>query len=392
MKKTLLFAIAAICMVAACKKSPVPTPEDESPVAVQFNTKTIEASVTKTKAPVTAWSGSEDLFIYGFEVQRNGDGKQFTLGSGRYNLESPFIDAVKAKSPSGSATAIDVYANSNSNPQEPFYYDINTSVVYDFYGYYLGTATTESAVKGGDAITYPVTIDGTQDLMWATCNKESDVEKGDKTGNPLVPVVQTHQAYGAWAARRGVQPTLNFEHALSQFTFQIKKGQGSYEGNLTVTKIQIIGSNKGNFTVVGNSLGYVAAEDTDETDSFILDGKSSGTNIVFTPQSGNDYLPVDGALMVAPNQETIKIKVSLSASQYSPNGGVIEYEFDLNAKQVKLEGNGANITKFAAGNSYVVKIIVYGPEQVDFEVSLADWVTGGEIEYDPDSNNNAPAE
>lgn len=371
MKKTLVFAIAAICMVAACKKNQVPTPEDETPVAVQFNTKTIEASVTRTKAPVTAWTGGEKLYIYGFAVNRQGgtdNGAQIELGSGRYTLGSPFINNVEASSPaSGTDGAINVYAQNT----EPFYYNINTSVVYDFYGYYHGGADLGEAVKANDAITYPITIDGTQDVMYATTDKDADVEKDDQGR------VTKYQAYGSWAARRGVQPTLNFKHALSQFTFNVKKGVGSYTGTLTVEEIQIIGSNEGNLTVVGKNLGYVAAADDEQDDSFRLSPLSIKPNT-------DNYTPVPGALMVAPNQASVTVKVTMGATSYSPNSGKIVYKFDLPASSIQ------NKTAFLAGESYKVNIIVYGPEEVKFDVELAGWVDGGTINYDPDNENNAP--
>ncbi|MBO7321281.1 MAG: fimbrillin family protein [Bacteroidales bacterium] len=381
MKKLFVFAIAATCVVAACNKNPLPTPEDETPVAVQFNTKTIDASVTRTKAAIETWTGKEELHIYGFAVNREGgkdDGAQIALGSGRYDLNNPFINDVKASSPaSGTTGAINVYAQGT----EPFYYDINTSVVYDFYGYYYGDAELEAAVKANDAIAYPITIDGTQDVMYATTDKKEDVKNSQ---------VAEHQAYGAWAARRNVQPTLNFKHALSQFTFQIKRGNGSYSGDLTVQSVQIIGSNKGNLTVVGATPGYVAATDDNMNDSFTLTG-----NMTLTPTS-TDYTPVNGALMVAPDQEKVRVKVTLTATNYSPNGGVIVYEFDLQAKDLlRKDGNNNNesagATKFEAGKSYRADIIVYGPEEVEFDVTLDSWQNGGWVEYDPDNDNNAPA-
>lgn len=374
MKKLFVFAIAATCVVAACNKNPLPTPEDETPVAVQFNTKTIDASVTRTKAAIDAWTGNEELHIYGFAVNRQGgtdDGAQIALGSGRYDLDNPFINNVSAQSPS-QGTELDV-DNPNGQDGEPFYYDINTSVVYDFYGYYFGTADLGEASKANDAITYPVTIDGTQDLLYATTDKATDVQKDDQGR------VAVHQAYGSWAARRDVQPTLNFKHALSQFTFNVKKGVGSYSGTLTVEEIQIVGSNKGNLTVVGENLGYVAAADDDQNDSF----KLSSLNIV---PGTNDYSPVQGVLMVAPNQASVTVKVTMGATLYSPNDGKIVYEFELPANSI--DGK----TAFLAGESYKVNIIVYGPEEVKFEVDLAPWTPGGEINYNPDDDNNAPAE
>jgi hypothetical protein len=140
--------------------------------------------------------------------------------------------------------------------------------------------------------------------------------------------------------------------------------------------------------VVGSTLGYVQTEDNNMNDSFTLQGKSSGTDISFTEES-TDYTKVDGLLMIAPNQDKITVKVTMHAENYTPNNGIIESTFELPATKVSL--GGANVTKFEEGKSYTVKMIVYGPEQVEFEVSLAEWTNGGTIEYDPDNNNNGPA-
>ena len=131
-------------------------------------------------------------------------------------------------------------------------------------------------------------------------------------------------------------------------------------------------------TVVGKNLGYVAAADDDQNDSF----KLSSLNIV---PGINDYTPVDGVLMVAPNQASVTVKVTMGATLYSPNDGKIVYEFELPANSIQGK------TAFLAGESYTVNIIVYGPEEVKFDVTLAPWTYGGTINYDPDNNNNAPA-
>lgn len=98
----------------------------------------------------------------------------------------------------------------------------------------------------------------------------------------------------------------------------------------------------------------------------------------------NDYTPVQEALMVAPNQASVTVKVTMDATLYSPNNSKIVYEFDLPASSIQGK------TAFLAGESYTVNIIVYGPEEVKFEVSLAPWTPGGEINYNPDDDNNAP--
>lgn len=381
MKKALVLAIAAICMVAACKKSTVPTPEDESPVAVKFNTKTIDASVTKTKAPVTVWDGNQDLYIYGFEVQRNGVGEQIALGEGRYELSSPFIDGktVLAKSPTSGNNSISVIKVGT----EPYYYSTNTNVVYDFYAYYFGGADREEEpnISTTDQVSYSMEIDGTNDLMWATCNKENDVNEGDKTGNPQVPVVQTYQAYGAWAARRGVHPTLIFNHALTQFKFQIKRGKGGYSEGFEVTKIEILGSNKGEFIVVGEEPKYIATAVSNENPkhSFAhpyFDG-TNGVAFAKTAEEATGYTEVGNCLMVAPDQPSVEVKFTMDFPDYSGD----------NTMTFEVSPESGN---FLPGKSYTIKVIVYGPEAVNFDVTLTDWTDGGSVSYDPDEGNSAP--
>lgn len=387
MKKTLVLAMAAVCMMASCKKNPLPTPEDQTPVAVQFSTNRIDASVTRTKAPVTEWNG-EQLYIYGFQVNRGTNDAQIALGSGRYTLASPFINNVGATAPVGDdAGAINVYRIES----EPFYYSINTSDVYDFYGYYVGGdgVITGQATLANDVISYPVTINGTQDLMYAKTNKAQDITDASATG-----VVEIYQAYGAWAARRGVHPTLNFEHALSQFNFKVKRGVGSFEGDLTITSIDIKTPINGTFTVVGDvdDLGFNETPDNEGTQKVRTEHTPASGLVLTEAVEGGEAQAFGTPLMIGPGKTQIEVTVTMTAANYTAgenSSGKITHTMII--KSQNLSGEGATTDAFRAGYSYDVTLIVYGPEQVNFDVSLRDWDWGGYVDYNPDDDNNAPA-
>lgn len=380
MKKTLVMAMAAVCMMASCKKNPLPTPEDQTPVAVEFSTNRIDATVSQTKAPVTTWNG-EKLHIYGFKVNRGTDGTQKDLGDERYTFDSPFINNVQADAPMGGGSDINVYRTGT----EPYYYSINTNDVYDFYGYYYGDAHLGTVTMNDDAISYPVTITGTQDLMYATTDKTVDV--AEATPGSTVAI---HQAYGAWAARRGVHPTLNFKHALSQFKFSVKRGVGGYTGDLTIKSIDIVTPTQGTFTVVGENLGFVETPDAAGTQK-VTTAPSTGLTLDEASE-GDDASVFGDPLMIGPGKTSIKVVVTMQATDYTAGSGASNNEIthEMIIQSAALTGTGATTDMFKGGYSYDVTLIVYGPEQVKFDVTLADWTSGGTLVFDPDNGVVGP--
>lgn len=98
----------------------------------------------------------------------------------------------------------------------------------DFWGYYMDDAYKTDAdgdilgVDDADAttVTVPFEIDGSQDLM---------VAKAELTTAQAAEVAGWAEAqrtnyYSSFAARRGVQPTMEFQHQLTRLTFQFLGG------------------------------------------------------------------------------------------------------------------------------------------------------------------------
>ena len=421
MKKLFFYAAAAVAMLAGCQKSEIAGPQaidDNQPAAIKFGINAPALTTTKaaTKAAVDAWANTE-VFVYGLKQERNKDLTLKTLGQGLYNFDKILINdyqtlvpasAVDSEGKPTNISPIEVYADKTK--KMPYYYAEGET--YDFYGYHLGGATIkeENGKKvvnaANDVISYPITIAGNNDVMYAYTDRTADVVAGAAHG------VETFDLYSAWAARRGVQPTLKFEHALTRFNFIIKGEGNAADGTDNFSQVTITGIKldsmvtTGTLTVVGPQakLGFVA-DAVEKTAKTPLALKTKGDNGDEEYQPEKVEANEDGAkkagngscLMVAPDLTSVKVVVEMVNN--NPNfekdtneDGILEpaalpnYEFEVKAENIKdAQGNalGANAL-FEAGKSYNIIIKVKGPKDIQIEAALTEWVDGGNYEYDSD--------
>lgn len=389
MKKYFVFAIAALGMMAACQKNqdefaPV---DNDAPVAVQFGINAPSLTVTKTKAAVDSWNG-ETVYVYGFQ-----NNTANALGAGKYDVTAPFINAVSADATAGTDPYKAALTVTNAATGTPFYYSLTNT--YDFYGFYLGDLTLGTATTGTDMISYELTIDGSQDIMYAKADQAIDVANVIAAGSTtLVPGDEAY-AYSAWAARRGVHPTLVFEHALTRFNFFIE-GRGTKFNTVTVNNIQAKAVETGTLTVVGENLGYVAETVASEDDYATFDlkmpnGTKFSENVVKTDDpattevveptvcgqvvTGTATLAGD-CIMVAPKMTSIDFLVTTSDD--------VAGTLPLTTITLTPDMVDATLTEFAEGTAYNVTIIVYGPEEISITAELTPWADGGDVTYDPD--------
>ena len=375
MKKYHLFAaVAAIASLAACSKSSVTTveTEDGAPVPVQFGVgspmdvrvKSV-GSVGGTEAQGNVWNGQE-LKIYGFE-------RSVT------DFTSPaFIDNVSAIAPVGEQKGVLSVSNAAAG-NEPFYYE--SGFCYDFYGYYTDDATPAETepVKTAEGISVPFTIDGSQDLMIAKADQQADIDAAGAADK-----VTAARAYSAYAARRGVQPTLSFKHLLTRFTFKIVAGSAS-ANDISVDKISLVSKTSGSIVVVGGERGLANIDET-TAELFLQQRGENGSMEAFTPVKTEEWVEdrsnavsVGESLMVIPAEDyvlTIYMSKDGSATEVNPT------TTSLNITKVTDAPEGA--TAFEAGYSYEVTAVIYGLEEVKITAALEPWKDGGHATIDPD--------
>lgn len=363
-------------MLAGCQKTEISgnqsnVIDDSKPVAMQFGVNAPSFEVTKTKAAVDGWNEN------GTPIQVIG---LINTGTApKYDFRAKVFD--QAATVTNSTTPIELYQQGEyAGKNVPYFY--SEGKLYDFYAYHLGGATAAAQVETPEenTITLGVTIDGSQDLMVAQPDKAKDI-----LADTSLDGVTTDDVYSAWAARRGVQPTLVFEHALTRFNF-IVRGMDTPAKKVTIDGISMTGLAKtGTLTVVGETLGFTAGEVVEDDNTLSLKDNDDSEYDPQAVEMRNEIPAGKGScLMVQPGLDKINVVVDMHHTYNDIDIDLDPYTFTVDATQVLKEGVAAGITTFAAGTAYNIYINVYGPQEIIIKAELTEWANGGDYTYDPD--------
>lgn len=357
MKKYFFLAAAALVALAACSKSPLAETVDPDEIFTgsEMYPITFASNVVSTKAQVkgggsvAAWNDSQTLYVYGIKRDEVAD----TL----YWKDGIQIDNVAAAAPaSGTEGAINVYDPAFPGENRPFYYD--NSGRYDFFGYYVDDAFVagqEIPELNSGTITLPIQIDGTQDVMLAYADRDSAVKNTPYSASKM---------FSAYGVRKGIIPNLKFEHQLSRFIFQVKKGTVPVEGEpepivqpgvLYINSLSVDSYADAMMTIVGENRGLAVADDA-ELSYFPLTDR--GTPFEQTLVEGTAKV-LGESVLVMPGRDTYNLKFVLE------NEAGVQQETDN--MSFKIAGGAL------AGKSYTITLTVYNLETIQINVSLVDW-------------------
>lgn len=120
--------------------------------------------------------------------------------------------------------------------------------------------------------------------------------------------------------------------------------------------------------------------------------------------AGKLYTGIGEALLVMPGEEKYVMDITLEQSVYERENAAgtgvpstikaiestikgLEIRANEVSKGTHIDGGDtpANLVKFAAGNSYNVRVVVYGMSKIEVHTTLEPWVDGGHIDLDPDN-------
>ena len=295
------------------------------------------------------------------------------------------------------------------------YYPVSGN--YDFWGYRVDDAVTgtpdvklmddtdtETTADLATKRVVAIEIDGSQDIMAGKATP-STAEVG-KLGD------YADYFYSAYAARKGVQPNITFNHLLTRFTFEVRAGskatagQGA-SGNTEAVRVQgvsVESLTNGKLTVAYKGETKEAADlltFTGDASPLTLKQRAAGAvdnndplvDLVEVPLTWpavgeatvGDVIPVGEALLVAPGQTEYPLTIAL-AQKVKKNVTDTEKE-DMALEQkatIKMDG----VKVFEPGKSYKVTITVYGLEEIEVTATLVPWADGGSIDIDDDRNPN----
>jgi len=348
--KYLFWVLPVLGMMASCQRTQEYSSEltDSELVPVQFKTNVVNVSETKGSGSVTGWDASQTVYVYGIERLQGG------------SFGSLLIDNVAAQAPdSGTQGAIDVYNPAHPGENIPFYY--GQVEKYDFFAYYVDDAFvpgSEVPTYSNGAVTLPVKIDGTQDIL---------LGYADRTAAEAASGVPADRLYSAYGVRKSdAQPVLSFEHVLSRLVFNVIAGSTAADP-LYLKSLTVESKTEGVLTVAGASRGLAPS------------GEVSALNLT---NRGADLAPylvsgtgtVGESVMVMPGSSTYNMSFQLEQAGHTVDQTAV----------ISIDGGAVK------GKSYTVNMTVYSLESIKIDITLEPWGDGDVIEIGADEDEDSP--
>ena len=415
------FALAAAGMLTACSNEDTLGGNGEQNVSEQQIRLGVASSKVQTRGTGTVggmtdaenvWAG-QTLWVY--MLQKGSMDLAYYKAPAVGGVATPDVEVFNNKK----FTAPDAANNTKSGLATTAdgtiaYYPVSGN--YDFWGYRVDDAAgatpvvktvddTGAAVEANVATkrVVDITIDGSQDIMAGKAVPSTD--EVTKLGN------YADNFYSAYAARKGVQPNITFNHLLTRFTFEVRAGSKATAGlpaggntdAVKVTGVSVDSKTTGTLTVAYTGATKEAADLLTFTgdasplklmqrDETVADNNAALIDLkpvtLTWPATGEatvgDAIKVGEALLVAPGETEYPLTINLSQDVLEKVGEVKVTKPLEQKATIKMDGTKT----FEPGKSYKVTITVYGLEGIEVTATLVPWADGGSIDIDDDRNPN----
>ena len=415
------FALAAAGMLTACSNDDTLGGNGEQNVSEQQIRLGVASSKVQTRGTGTVggmtdaenvWAG-QTLWVY--MLQKGSMNLAYYKAPAVGGVATPDVEVFNNKK----FTAPDAANNTKSGLATTAdgtiaYYPVSGN--YDFWGYRVDDAAgatpvvktvddTGAAVEANVATkrVVDIEIDGSQDIMAGKAAPSAD--EVTKLGN------YADNFYSAYAARKGVQPNITFNHLLTRFTFEVRAGSKATAGlpaggntdAVKVTGVSVGSKTTGTLTVAYTGETKAAAELLTFTgdasplklmqrDETVADNNAALIDLkpvtLTWPATGEatvgDAIKVGEALLVAPGETEYPLTINLSQDVLEKVGEVKVTKPLEQKATIKMDGTKT----FEPGKSYKVTITVYGLEGIEVTATLVPWADGGSIDIDDDRNPN----
>lgn len=422
MKKMFFFALAAAGMLTACSNDDTLGGNGDQNVSEQQIRLGVASSKVQTRGTGTVGGMTEDenkwagqtLWVYMLQKGSMELGYYKTPAEAAgAAVGTAVFDNKEFKAPNTAANTVSGLATTADGAIA--YYPVSGN--YDFWGYRVDDAVTgtpdvklvddtDTEVEAAAATkrVVDITIDGSQDIMAgkATPSAAEVGKLGDYADN----------FYSAYAARKGVQPNITFNHLLTRFTFEVRAGskatagQGA-SGNTEAVRVQgvsVESLTNGKLTVAYKGETKEAADlltFTGDASPLTLKQRAAGAadnndplvdlvEVPLTwPAAGEatvgDVISVGEALLVAPGKTEYPLTIALAQKVKKNTADADKTDMNLEQKAtIKMDG----VKAFEPGKSYKVTITVYGLEEIEVTATLVPWADGGSIDIDDDRDPN----
>ena len=239
-------AVAAAGMLASCSSDSLtagpdpkiePTQEERVPIQLSVASPSIDVARGGTRGIGTVggvgdgdnvWTGQR---VKVFMFKKNAG--QTTLNLAEETPGNPYYENAEMITPGTDENKITPTPNATSGEamlsdgKIKYYPAVGN---YDFFGYH-GDGVTGEVNKAEDPWTVGFTIDGSNDLMSTKAVLTDDQkDEGQYPAWNAAENLKKDSFYSAYAARKEIQPILQFKHLLSRLSFVIKAGNKNAAG------------------------------------------------------------------------------------------------------------------------------------------------------------------
>lgn len=414
------FALAAAGMLTACSNDDTLGGNGEQNVSEQQIRLGVASSKVQTRGTGTVggmtdddnkWAG-QTLWVY--MLQKGSMDLALYKAPAAGGVATPDVEVFNNKEFKAPTTADNTKSGLATTADGTIaYYPVSGN--YDFWGYRVDDAAGATPVvkivdDNGDEVAadqatkrvVDIEIDGSQDIMAGKAEPSAD--EVAKLGN------YADNFYSAYAARKGVQPNITFNHLLTRFTFEVRAGSKATAGlpaggntdAVKVTGVSVDSKTTGTLTVAYTGATKEAAElltftgdasalTLKQRDAALADNNAplvalEPVSLTWTDDAATigDVIKVGEALLVAPGETEYPLTISLSQDVLEQlTGAKVTRPLEQKAT-IKMDGT----KKFEPGKSYKVTITVYGLQEIEVTATLVPWADGGSIDIDDDRDSN----
>lgn len=386
--------MGAISVLAACADNSYkgiveqtkPQPEETLPVMISVGNPAFTPSSRGSGAidPTSDFWYGANIYVYSFKRDMTTDFRTLSINDNATCLldASPNNGSVLGRK--AIMNRDETYISWVDNQETVLYHANN--LPYDFFGYFIDDLVVgeQDVVRTKDGIHLKVKIDGTQDLMSARAaltEEQMNRKEFDKEEKENIK----EWYYSLYTALRNVHPVMTFKHHLSRFIFRIYPATAK-ANDVVVDEVKVVSKREGWFTVAHAATGNMGVDfsaDVPYEELLLRDekGEPLKSDTYRTDYQGDfseplydrPFVRVGESLMLPPGE----VKYSCFVRLKQTIDGVV-HTFD---SSVPLANSGDT---FKAGTQYIVKLAIYGLQEIGVSVSPTPWIDGGDITIDPD--------
>lgn len=392
MKKQFFYAAMALAMLSSCSKdndpAVVPNPDNNNAnPAIELGINAPSVSVN-TRASGTVggmtdetnlWEG-QTLHVVAYDKgtttkttnsESTTDPKEYIFNNLTFKAPTQTWnpDAAEGSKLEGGKS---IYILKDASTIQAVYY--NPTGNMDFYGYHIDDltgATLDDATKTVSGIT----ITGAEDLLGAK-TKEVNAANYPSVNTDDIAAFNApdpERGFSAWAARRGIQPILEFKHLLTRLTFTVtaaKADAAKYYWDATAnggtgewTENKSKEAEAGNQSSTAVEVTSITIKDVKTGMQIVLDGTEAGKTYPYAVATADAIAPEAGLSLQERNAATGTIQALTATAPVAFDAS----DTDHSASFPEADGIPAYSTKTPVGESLMIP---EGATELQLEIKL----------------------